>query len=215
MTRLTRNLFAAITRRERRALAVLLTLALAGHLIRALAAGRPDVPPPVQLLDQAGDGDPLAHRDSIRRQGAPLGADERIDIDHASVEQLERLPGIGPATAKRIVADRQNSGAFGNLDGLRRVKGMGPATIARLAPHLSFGGSPAEAHLTTLPNMIDVNLASVADLVGLPGIGATRARAIVAFRDSAGPFRQISDLRHVRGITAATIRLLGDRLGVP
>lgn len=215
MTKLTTTLFAAITRRERRALAILLGLALAGHLIRALAAGRPEVPPPVQILDRAGDGDPIAHRDSIRRQAMPLGANERIDIDHAPIEQLMRLPGVGPAMAKRIVADRQNSGAFGNLESLRRVKGMGPATIARLAPHLSFGGIPAEAQLTTLPNTIDVNLASVAELVGLPGIGAKRARAIVAFRDSAGPFRQISDLRHVRGVTASTLRLLGDRLVVP
>jgi competence ComEA-like helix-hairpin-helix protein len=208
------NLLAGISRRERRTLVLLLALALAGHLIRA--AGATPVPPPLpDLVSHTGDGDPAAHRDSILQQRQPLGPAERIDIDHAGLDQLTRLPGIGPAMAHRIMADRQSHGAFGTLDALRRVPGLGPATLARLAPHLSFGGIPAEAHLISLPNTIDLNLATVAELVGLPGIGAGRAKAIVAFRDSAGPFRQVSDLRRVRGFTDAMVRLLAGRLVVP
>lgn len=209
-----KNPFSTISRRERRTLLVLLALALVGHLLRAASAA-PVAPPIPDLLDQRGDGNPAAHRDSIQKAQAPLGPGERIDVDRAGLDQLTRLPGVGPAMAHRIMADRQSHGAFGSLEGLRRVPGLGPATLARLAPHLSFGGFPAEAHLISLPNTIDLNLATVAELVGLPGIGAERARAIVAFRDSAGPFRQLADLRRVRGISAATIRLLADRLVIP
>ena len=66
-----------------------------------------------------------------------------IDLDHASATEIEALPRIGPATARRIVANRDSLGPFGSLAGLKRVKGMGPASLARLAPLITFGGRPA------------------------------------------------------------------------
>jgi DNA uptake protein ComE-like DNA-binding protein len=66
-----------------------------------------------------------------------------IDIDHATATEIEALPRIGPATARRIVANRDSLGPFGSLAGLKRVKGMGPASLARLAPLITFGGRPA------------------------------------------------------------------------
>jgi competence protein ComEA len=210
-----KKLFSGIPRRERRALAILLGLALVGHLLRAVAAA-PGMPPATaQLFDPAGDGDPLAHRDSIRRQARPLGASERIDVDHATVDDLTRLPGVGPATAKRIVADRESHGVFSSIAGLGRVRGVGQALLARLAPHLSFGGVPAEALVTSRSDSMDINRATVADLVTLPGIGPAKAAAIVAFRDSVGPFRQLEDLRRVPGISAAMFKRLAGRVAVP
>ena len=210
-----KNLFATITRRERRALSVLLALILAGHLLRAAAAS-PGAPPiAAQLFDPAGDGNPAAHLDSIRRQARPLGPAERIDVDRASAAELSRLPGVGPAMANRIFADRQSHGAFGTMSGLRRVPGMGTVTLARLAPHLSFGGISAEAERTIQTGTVDLNRATVADLVALPGIGPARARAIVAFRESNGPFRQLDDLRRVPGFPASLVRQLASRLTIP
>ena len=66
-----------------------------------------------------------------------------VDLDHATAAEIEQLPRIGPATARRIVANRDSLGPFGSLEGLKRVKGMGPASLARLAPFISFGGRPA------------------------------------------------------------------------
>jgi len=209
------NIFNRISRREQRALGILAALFLGGHLLRALAASPAAPPVAAELFDPAGDGNPLAHRDSIRQQERPLGPNERIDVEHASAAELARLPGIGPALANRIVADRQSHGAFGTIAGLRRVRGVGPALIDRIRAHLSFGGVSAEAQITSLPDMVDVNLATVADLVGLPGIGLVRARAIVAFRDSAGPFRQIEELKRVPGFPASLLRQLAGRLVVP
>jgi competence protein ComEA len=65
-----------------------------------------------------------------------------VDVDRATVEELDRLPGIGPALAQRIVADRQLRGPFGGLEGLQEVRGIGPALAAKLAPHVTFSGAP-------------------------------------------------------------------------
>jgi len=61
-----------------------------------------------------------------------------IDLDTADPKAIEALPRVGPALARRIVANRDSLGPFGSLDGLRRVKGIGPATIALLKPLVTF-----------------------------------------------------------------------------
>jgi DNA uptake protein ComE-like DNA-binding protein len=61
-----------------------------------------------------------------------------VDLDRADSATLDLLPGIGPALASRIVADRDANGAFGSLEALQRVKGIGPALTARIAPHVTF-----------------------------------------------------------------------------
>jgi competence ComEA-like helix-hairpin-helix protein len=65
-----------------------------------------------------------------------------IDVNVASAGELDRLPGIGPALASRIVADREANGPFGSVEALQRVRGIGPALAARLAPHVTFSRSP-------------------------------------------------------------------------
>jgi competence ComEA-like helix-hairpin-helix protein len=56
----------------------------------------------------------------------------RIDLNAASPEALDRLPGIGPALAARIVADRAARGPFRSSADLDRVKGIGSAKVAAL-----------------------------------------------------------------------------------
>src|SRR5262245_57872280 len=68
-----------------------------------------------------------------------------IDVDRASAEELERLPGIGPSLAARIVAERERNGAFGGADALRRVKGIGPRTLERIRPYLAKPRAPADS----------------------------------------------------------------------
>src|SRR5690606_6028827 len=192
---------------ERRALLTVLLLGLGGHLIRA--ADRPGDAPGAavaSLLDPSLRGDPLAHRDSSIELARPLGQGERINVDLAGARELERLPGIGPALARRIVADRESLGAFGGIDGLDRVPGIGPAALARLAPHLDFLTGSSEAIAGGVDVRVSLNQATARQLQQLPGIGTARARAIVAFRDSAGPFRHVDDLARVPGIPARVIR---------
>lgn len=56
-----------------------------------------------------------------------------VDLNRAGHDELERLPGIGPATAAAIVTDRDLNGPFASVDDLERVAGIGPAKLAALA----------------------------------------------------------------------------------
>lgn len=61
-----------------------------------------------------------------------------IDINRADAPELERLPGVGPAIARRIV-DRRGKRLFRSVDELLEVRGIGPATLERLRPHAVVG----------------------------------------------------------------------------
>jgi competence ComEA-like helix-hairpin-helix protein len=61
-----------------------------------------------------------------------------LHINRASASDLQRLPGVGPVLAGRIVAQRATHGPFRNLADLAAVRGLGPKTCARLAPLLRF-----------------------------------------------------------------------------
>src|SRR5690348_15638663 len=73
-----------------------------------------------------------------------------IDVDIATVEQLDLLPGVGPVLARRIIADRNKLGAFGSLANLRRVKGIGPALASRLDSLVTFSGTPRPPSATPM-----------------------------------------------------------------
>lgn len=55
-----------------------------------------------------------------------------VDLNAATAGDLESLPGIGPALARRIVQWRQAHGPFASVDALAEVPGIGPATVERL-----------------------------------------------------------------------------------
>ena len=57
-----------------------------------------------------------------------------ININLASVVELEQLPGVGPATAKAIVAYREKNGAFLKVEDLLKVLGIGPAKLSEILP---------------------------------------------------------------------------------
>lgn len=57
-----------------------------------------------------------------------------IDLNSASVAEIELLPEIGPALAARIVASREKDGPFRSARDLDRVRGIGKGTIERVSP---------------------------------------------------------------------------------
>lgn len=74
--------------------------------------------------------------------GVTASAGGPVDLDRATVEELDALPRIGPALAARIVADRAARGAFGSLEAFGRVRGVGPAMLRQLAPLVTFSAAP-------------------------------------------------------------------------
>jgi competence protein ComEA len=63
----------------------------------------------------------------------------RIDPNTASWPELAALPGIGETLARRIVAHRQKSGPFSDVDMLQEVKGVGPKKLQEARPFLLVG----------------------------------------------------------------------------
>lgn len=62
--------------------------------------------------------------------------------------------------------------------------------------------------------LVDINTATAEELEALPGIGETRAAAIVEYREANGPFRRIEDLTQVAGIGEGILEQIGDEITV-
>jgi competence ComEA-like helix-hairpin-helix protein len=168
-----------------------------------------------------------------RERARPLAPGERLDPDHATAAELDRLPGVGPGIAAAMVRERESGGPYRTPEGLARVRGIGPATLEKLLPHLRFesspGGGPASPDVrrpsTASPaasrratvrdtlQPVDLNTADEATLETLPGVGPALARRIVEARKQR-PFESVDDLIRVRGIGPATVRRLRGRVRV-
>lgn len=76
------------------------------------------------------------HRSSGRSTKAKLAPGETIDVNTASESDLEKLPGVGPSLARRIVEYRQANGPFATPDDLQNVSGIGPSKFAKMEPFI-------------------------------------------------------------------------------
>ena len=62
---------------------------------------------------------------------------EPVDLNTADEAALQQLPGIGPALAERIVADRTANGPYATVDDLTRVSGIGEKTVETIRPYVT------------------------------------------------------------------------------
>jgi competence protein ComEA len=60
-----------------------------------------------------------------------------LNLNSASLTDLDALPGLGPARAAAILRYREEHGAFASVDDLARIPGLGPAAVARLRGYLA------------------------------------------------------------------------------
>ena len=139
-------------------------------------------------------------------------AEAGVNVNTASTADLESLPGIGPSKAAAIVAYRTENGAFGSVDALQAVPGIGPKTVESLRTEAEVGdgvtvvqGATNSGSGAPSANAVNINTASTAQLDTMPGIGPSKAAAIVADRDAKGPFSSCDELSRVTGVGAKTV----------
>jgi len=134
---------------DRRAALVLAGLALAGAGVR-LALTRPPESAAGDVALVSDTPPSLAHgalRETARvaaRLARPLLPGERVDLDHADVTEITRLPRVGPALARRIVDWRAAHGPFGSLARFDSVPGVGPTLLAAIRQYVTFSGIPPD-----------------------------------------------------------------------
>lgn len=106
------------------------------------------VPPPTHSL-LVGNSDSLSpHKSTVpkpehnRERSGPQKlkspTDGKVNINTASLEELERLPGVGPSTAQSILDYRAQSGRFKAVEELEEIKGIGPKKLEKLRPFASI-----------------------------------------------------------------------------
>jgi len=147
------------TRRQILVLLVLLAIAGFGLAVGHWRRARPDAVDYLEQLDRApapsstaprsGDAPPSSTlsapeprparrakepRESQRPQGAPAADTpaDTIDLNRATTVELTRLPGIGPALARRIVDARDADGPFARVEELERIRGMSLRKVEKL-----------------------------------------------------------------------------------
>jgi competence protein ComEA len=161
-----------------------------------------------------------------------------VDLNTADLKALEALPGVGPATAKKIIAARP----FKSVDELSQVKGLNKAKVEALKDKVTVGQekaaapmakpapvAPAPAASPAAPakpggtaqekgpaaklapgQKVNINTASKEDLDKLFDIGPVRAQAIIDGR----PYTKIEDVMKVKGIKEHTFERIKDYISV-
>jgi competence protein ComEA len=122
---------------DRRAALLLALLALTGAGVRYLLSPSPGTPPGDVRLELNTAARPGRLQETARRAAQlarPLLPGERIDLDHADVSEITRLPRVGPALAQRIVAWRTEHGPIGSLARLDSVPGVGAKLLDAIRP---------------------------------------------------------------------------------
>jgi DNA uptake protein ComE-like DNA-binding protein len=169
-------------------------------------------------------GAPVPAHAALAAAAAAPSAAAPVDLNTASQKDLEALPGVGAATAKKIIAGRPYSSAAD----LSKA-GVSAKTIAKITPMVTASAAPAGGAApaapasapaiqgaagpktqhsgmaagsmgTTTAAKIDINSASQKDLESLPGVGAATAKKIIASR----PYSTVEDLSRA-GLSAKVI----------
>jgi len=123
---------------------------------------------------------------------------------HPSKETLSRLES---ADAEVFVTAKDGDIVFHTDGDHYSIKGIGKPHVAGPGKEPTPGRRPLESHMS--PNLaVNINTATQSELIALPGIGASKARSIIAYRQANGEFKNVDELVNVKGIGQKTLMKL-------
>lgn len=151
-----------------------------------------------------------------------------IDLNTATLEDLETINGISSKKAGDIINYRKENNGFGSVDELINVSGIGPKTLENLRPFLKASTLSKQAQILkdrapapkkkkssssskkrkakSSGKKININTASAKEIAaGLNGVGPKTAERIVAYRKENGKFSSVDSLTDVKGIGPKTL----------
>ncbi len=130
-----------------------------------------------------------------------------VDINIASRETLQELPGIGRRYSTKIIEYRKKHGSFEKFSQLTEIPGIGPRMLSKFKGKIKIGktiyGQNQEARTNAKApgkELININTASRGTLRDLPGLGPVTSQNIVEYREMHGYFAHIDEIRNVVGI---------------
>lgn len=126
-----------------------------------------------------------------------------VDINTANLGELQKLSGIGKATAEKIIAYREKNGRFEDAAELLEIDGIGEKKLSEIYDKISLSGKLPEAVFTETEavtfELINLNTADKETLMQLDGVGEKTAEKIIAYASETG-FDDISELLEIDGI---------------
>lgn len=72
-----------------------------------------------------------------------------VNLNTAGAEELQLVPGIGPATADKIIEARKNYGRFKSVNDLQAIRGIGPKKLEKMRKYLTVGAAPQSKSAAT------------------------------------------------------------------
>ncbi len=179
---------------------------------------------------------PTGNLAAYQQDIAAFEADTLLELNTASIESLEELPGIGPSMAEKIIAYRTEVGGFSYIEQLMEIPGIGEAKLNGLRPYVSIDKTLAKilikkpdhflvqdtiqkqtTTLDTLPlwpvklklgEKLELNTAKIEDLQRLPGIGLAFAQRIHDYRTRLGGYYSTEQVKEVSGMGASKFQAL-------
>ena len=141
--------------------------------------------------------------------------EEKVNINTASAKEFKEKLGWPNSYAYAVTGYRKNNGRFVELKELLDVKPFSRAVYERDKHRLTIAEGEEGASEPVSPvEKVNVNTATVDEIVAGTGIGKQTAYAIVLYRNKNGPFRKMEDLLNVQRFGEGCMRTYGDKLTV-
>lgn len=123
----------------------------------------------------------------------------KMDINTASLEEIERIHGIGKGRAREILDYRERHGGVRHLDELLDLPLFQAASLEDRQTLVEHAEVKPETLPIDLPGKLNLNLANRQDLEQIKGIGSQRADILLDYRRRNGPFRSLDQIDELPG----------------